>query len=413
VAKHTRHRARRSTAAALVVALGWPTTGLAATGPAADAEPAAGARPETGAEEPEPSAEATRTEPSAEGLGPLYVHPEQAARHWQEGVRLYNNGRYAEAAEEFERSYAAVPAAAALYSAALSYERAGKPVEAVRALERYLALTDCADLPEEERTVECTAQRAEAKQLRAEQRGLVGELVLTLGEGVKLREVRVAGRTVPLVDFPLLLPPGTVDVEVFGLRPEDRRSRPASITAGEVTTLYVAPFESESAVVPRPEVEPPDDGIDEARLARRRRQLRVTFWTGVGLTAASAAAMAVTGSLALYHHRRFEAEFCGPLCVMRDENGDPVLDENGAPIPLGSSESDLYPHDHEAELARYRPVTNALLGVTLGLAVGTALLGTFAFRKRAPADASGGQARVRARARAQVRLGGSGLVVRW
>jgi hypothetical protein len=388
----------------LVVALAWPTAGLAA--PERDAEPPAAAERPAEEDEPEAGAEEPARKPKRTP-DKLYVYPEQAAQHWQEGERFYNGGRYAEAAIEFERSYAAAPASAALYGAALSYERAGKPVDAVRTLERYLALTDCADLPPDDRTYECTTQRADAKQALAEQRRLVGELVLTLGEGVKLREVKVAGHTVPLDDFPLLLPPGTVDVEVFGLGPEERRSRPASITAGEVTTLYVAPFETK--VVPRPIEEPSEVRVDEARLAQRRRRLRVAFWTGVGLTTASAAALTVTGSLALYHHRRYEAEFCGPLCVERDENGEPVLDEHGRPIPLGSAGQSLYPADHEAALARHRPIANAMLGATLFLAVGTALVGTFAFRRQAPSNASRGQARLQP----QVRVGGTGLVVRW
>src|SRR5690606_24458285 len=134
------------------------------------------------------------------------------------------------------------------------------------------------------------------EQALAEQRRRVGALVLDLGEGVELREVRVAGRTVPLDDFPLLLLPGTVDVEVFGMGPDERRSRPAYITGGETYELYVAPFDS--GRVPPPEVRPElDDPVDALRQARRQRQLRTAFWAGTGLTASAGIALAVVGGI--------------------------------------------------------------------------------------------------------------------
>src|SRR5690606_19463040 len=118
-----------------------PSTGAEAqpsTG--AEAEPSTGAEAEPSTDEPaQPKVGLTPEELAQRQLDRRY---EQADIHWLEGQRLYNNGRYAEAAVEFERSYVAVPAAATLYGMALSYERAGKPVEAVRALERYLALPD-------------------------------------------------------------------------------------------------------------------------------------------------------------------------------------------------------------------------------------------------------------------------------
>lgn len=338
----------------------------------------------------------------------LDVLSEQATLHWQEGKLLYEKGRYAEAAAEFERSYAAVAAAETLYGVALSYERAGKAVEAVRALQRYLALPDCSDDPGTTSLV-CTKSRPAAEQALAEQRRWVGELVLSLGDGVELRMVKVDGRPVPLDDFPLVLAPGMVDVEVFGGRPSERRSRSATITGGEVTTFYVAPFEAEPGrgTVPRPAVPGPvDDAFERASQQRRQRQLETALWVGVGLTGSTATAMAITGSIALHHKRRFEAELCETPCTR--------LDADGNPVPKGGPDEDLYPHDHEAKLVRYRAVTNALVGVTVGLGVATALVGSFVLRgrihERARAHERGAPARA---GRPRVRLGGSGLLVRW
>ncbi|MCA9650291.1 MAG: hypothetical protein KC501_10305, partial [Myxococcales bacterium] len=314
-----------------------------------------------------------------------------ARQHYDQGSVLWNQGRYAEAATEYELSYAAVPSAIALYSSALSYERAGKAVEAVRALRRYLELPDCESLPAEERSITCTERRAEAQELLSDQMRLVGELRLDLAEGVLLSEVRVAGRTVPLDDFPLLLRPGPVDVELFGVEPDQRRNRVAYITAGEQFPLYVAPFVTD--VSPPLVTDPgPDREAERQRAERRRRILRTSLWVGTGLTAASAVALTVMGSLTLYERRKFAEEKCAPMCT--DEQGN----------PLGTADDPLFPFERQERFETYQLTTNVLIGVTAGLGVATALVGVFAFRKRGP-DQS--------RAPARVGVRGPGLVVRW
>jgi hypothetical protein len=397
----TRRWARRATAALLNAAVAWPSTASAASPAAPEAEAPEVEAPPTETEAPPTEAAPTEaeakdapepSEPTPRVLAPSDPRPDEAARHWQAGRALYDKGSYAEAAAEFELSYAAVPFAATLYSVGVSYERAGKPVEAVRAFRRYLELPDCPDAPPEEPKAFCTAQRSEAEQALEELRPRVGELAIELGEGVKLSQVKVAGRTVPLDDFPLVLLPGTIDVEVFGLRPNERRTRSVTIVGGEPQTFYVAPFEEPSVVVPPPRPTPEverDDERDDPRLERRRRGLRTTFWVGTGLTAGSAVAMAVMGGLTLYHRKQFRQDLCGEVC--EDPDAPP------------------YPEDHELAFERYQPITNALVGVTVGLSVATALVGTFAFRKRPDA----GKAGTRARTRPSVRMGASGLVVRW
>ncbi len=400
----------------LIVALGWPTLGW----PTLASATSRGA-PEDEVAEPEAESEPpadgeTKAEPPAEGETKAEPAPtvertpeqrrkdlllERALEHWSEGERLYQRGSYPEAALEFESSFAAWPAAVTLYSMGLSYERAGKPVEAVRALERYLAMPDCKARPELREELACgeTEQRADAEKLLVELRRRVGELVLSLGEGVRLREVRVAGRVVPLQDFPLVLVPSTVDVEVFGFEPDERRIRPVTIAGGETTTFYVAPFEPEVATPPggKPTMDAEED--DARRVEQRRRRLRGVFWGGTGLTVASAAATAAIGGLTIYHQRRFDTKHC--------RNDEPDCEPSDHP----------YPFDHEDQFLRYKPIANALLGVTVGLAVTTALVGSFAFRKPArgrPGEAEpGARGGARSSVRPTVGWGGSGLVVRW
>lgn len=382
---------RRPAAALLIATLGWPSTGVAAP-----AEP--GGVPDDAPDDAE-EADAKAPAPAdgrAADKGPIQSmadwRKEKAAEHWLEGERLFQLNRYAEAAAELERSYAAVPAAATLYSVALSYARAGKPVEAMRALERYLTLPGCEGVPLEERSFVCTEQRAEAEELVSELRLRVGTLSLELAEGMRVREVRVAGRVIPLDDFPLVLLPGTFDVEVLGLGPEEHRTRTVYITGGEATTFYVPPFEPATVPTVGPRTDEPPM-IDELALERRRFALKIAFGVGAGLTAVSGSALAVMGGLTFHHQRRFDAELCE----------DPCPPDANKPFPA----------DHEAKFERYKPITNALVGVTVGLAVATALLGTFAFRKTARERAGDGKTAVRARVRSHVGLGASGLVVRW
>jgi hypothetical protein len=392
----------------LVVALGWPLCGRAMVPEPEPTEPEL-TEPEPELTEPEPAVTAEPTEP-------LPLTPEQRAeqehlfnrneakRHYNEAKRLFNAERYPEAAVEFDRAYATVPIGAALYNMALSHERAGKAVEAVEALRRYLALPDCSTRPPEDRTVGCAAQLDQARGALQELWRRVGELTLEVADGVALREVRVAGRTVPPDDFPLLMLPGTVDVELFGMGPEDRRTRPAYITAGEVYTVYVAPFATDT--IPKPVGPDNDVEVDRLRRDRQQRALKTSFWLGTGLTAASGVALAVMGGLTRYHQQRYVIEKCPADCFEQTENGDPILDDQGQYIPLDIG----YPLDHKAYVERYRPITNALVGVTLGLAVSTTLVGAFAFRKR---NGERTLEPVPGRAQVRVRMGAPGLIVRW
>lgn len=63
---------------------------------------------------------------------------ERARDHMERGQELYVQGRYVEAAEEFEAAYAAQPFSAFLYNEAVAYERHGDPNRAAGLFERYL-----------------------------------------------------------------------------------------------------------------------------------------------------------------------------------------------------------------------------------------------------------------------------------
>lgn len=313
------------------------------------------------------------------------VRVEEATHHYVEGQALFDRGQYLEAAAEFERSYAAIPAAATLEAIALSYERAGKTIQAIRAYARYLALPDC-DRPGAD-PLACAQpdKREEAVSSLEKLRRFVGELHLDIAPGVELREVRVGGRVVPLEDFPVLLMPGPIDVELYGKEPDDQRVRVPRIAPGEQYRLSVEPFGSP----PSPRVDPgdeprssdPDPVRDPARDLRRQQILRGLFWTGLGVTLAAGASTGALGGLMLREKAKFE-DRCTGNCVGQGES-----------YPFGADERF---HD-------LRTATNAMIGVTAALGVTTAVLGIFAFSR---GDAGSPQ-------RASVRLTGTGLTVHW
>ena len=93
------------------------------------ATPAIGWAQASGESEDEEGAAAMRTE----GLD-----DEQARSRFRVGQALYMEGRFLEAAEEFENSYRLSGRRSLLYNAYLSYRDAGQLAEAVRTLELYL-----------------------------------------------------------------------------------------------------------------------------------------------------------------------------------------------------------------------------------------------------------------------------------
>jgi hypothetical protein len=94
--------------------------------------------------------------------------------------------------------------------------------------------------------------------------------------------------------------------------------------------------------------------------------------------------------------RRHDTLRCDNPCQAKHpETGEPLFDK-GNPVPADTG----YPTEYREQYQQYLPITNALVGVTVGLGVATALVGTFAFRKRN-------------REHARVRLQGAGLAVRW
>jgi hypothetical protein len=289
----------------------------------------------------------------------------------------YNRGAYALAAIEFEQAFAAFPAEAALKNVVLSHERAGDDVAAAIAARRYLALPSCEGLEDDDAF--CGSHRDEIAPMLEELMRRVVELRLEVAAGVPLREIRINGRVTPRDDFPVLVAPGRVDVELEGSVAGQRRQRVIEVRAGETQTIVVETFDAPT--VPRDrDREPVPNGTPRSR----GKWLRPAFWTGVATTSASLVAVATLGGLTLAAGK----------------------DYRPAPEP-GEPKVDRYPHDEEDRFHRTQRLTNVMIGVTAGLAMLTVVIGAVAFTRPRNAGTS------RASTRAQWLFHGSGVVVRY
>lgn len=325
------------------------------------AEPAA-----SDAAEDEQPDEETRSPTASTQDGPGDADPmldsliEEATRHFTEGRRLFLQGEYDDAAAEFERSYAAIRSGETLRNVVLSHSQAGDPIAAVRAARRYLELAPCGQKGADPLDCAKPVTREEIELTLERQLRKVGELRLVVEPGVEIREVRVSGRVVPIEDFPIVLDPGEIDVEVFGLDADERQFSIVRLRAGKQSSLYVPPFDQPAEEDPRtrlPDPDPRERLAELERLERRKRALRTSFWAGLGFTVAAGASVGILGGLTVQAKNDFES------------GQDDTEDMMGPPESTANRFYNL------------RNATNAMVAVTAVVGMTTVVLGLFAFTR--------------------------------
>jgi hypothetical protein len=365
-------------ALACAVALGLPARVGAWAITAEPAEATAAADPPTTAPDLTPIADGARSEDKV---------VEQFDQHWNEGRRLFGRKEFGRAAVEFERAYAAVPHADALYNVVVSYAEDGDEVAAASAAQRYIALDPCGD---EADPIRCASRRDEVITTYTDLRGRIVELSLDVSAGVTLREIRINGRIVAAKSFPIFVEPGTVEIELVGGEPGQRAVREPKLRPGEQYIIRAMPFR---AVVEGGGPRDANGPVTPLPKQRNTKALKGAFYGGVGLTAASAAAMAVMAVLTLRTKRQYEREV-GSLC--EDDDDDPDMLQQCGDHPLALKKRN----------GQYQVATNALIGVTAGVAMITAIVGVFAFSKT-----RGRSANQRASTRVRLRPSGAGLTL--
>jgi hypothetical protein len=307
--------------------------------------------------------------------------PTSAVEWYARGIELAQADDYVGAAEAFLRSHELKPTPEALFNAALAYETAGRSLEAITTYRRYLAEPQ-AD-PEQQARAEASVEL------------LLREVAVIKGLRFDTErtpvEITIAGEPHELDEFPLALTPGEIEVEVVDAQGVRGRETYA-LAAGEALVLDVRALwpepEPEPEVVPEPEVEPEPARADP-RVVKRAKALRISTWTGIGLTGVGLIGIGIAGGLWGDYHRREAALLCpvGEGCEMDHSADRPMWIERMNSARLAS---------------------NVAIGVTAAVAVTTLAIGILAIRATRQAK-RGGQVKSATHPSGRVRVSGLGF----
>ena len=335
-----------------------PGRGQAASESPPDVVPVAEARPEV---------EETTQDTAAPVLSPDLA--EAAKRHFLRAQELLEEERYSDAAREFARSHEAVPTAVALYNMALAHERASEAVQAIRSYQTYLQRDDVVE-----------SRRKEVEDAIERLRDQVAEFSLATPADVELREVRVNGDPVEVDDFPLIVMPGSVRIELVSARDGQVHVRDYEVEAGQRITVDLALFAPPITALPE------SSSVAVPLLESNGRAIPShLFWAGVAATATGGLSIVTLGLLAQREARRFGDKLCPEVC------SDGLRDDHP------------YPTVHRKRALALQTATNVMVGVTAGLALATLVSGSLALamRRRAPTS------------RARIRASAGGLAMSW
>lgn len=334
--------------------------------------------------ESQPAAVPRVTEPAtaqAEG-DPLSPLAQEAKDAYLAGAGHYNRRDFDAAITSFERSFAISPYGSTLHNLVISYKAAGRYIEALETAERYLGLPLCSESSDP--LCGEPDYRVRVSDAMVKLKSKVGVLEVSVDVGVDLRGIELGGHLLPLDRFPKYLEPGLIEIRIRGQLPGEIRKRSIRIEAGQRTALLVSSFDA-PVMLP---IEPRDEDLrPRVDPELRRQRVRTTFYAGLGVTGASAIIAGVLGGLVIQANRKYDER-----CIGTEQEC------------IGSK----YPFAAARRFNALKPATNAMIGVTAGLAIATTVVALFAFSKP-PKTRS--RARTSQASKLRARVGASGLLV--
>jgi tetratricopeptide (TPR) repeat protein len=226
-----------------------------------------------------------------------------------EGNSKLDQGLYVDALAAFEAAYAAFPSPRLHFNIAQTLHELGRPLEALRHYEQFLA-----GVPQDEMPAQWTLASERIFQLQ----GRISTLALqcsAAGAAVSI-DGSPAGVT-PLPEAVRLLPGRhLVLIDKAG---HERRVIELDLTAGATHTERVELLTSEAALAQRQEFQRAEAARQTAELRlrqeqaaatrareRRRRNLRTGAWVALGVSGAALATAATTGALAWRENAKVE-----------------------------------------------------------------------------------------------------------
>jgi tetratricopeptide (TPR) repeat protein len=222
---------------------------------------------------------------------------EEAKVHFTEGEKLFDQGRYAEAAREFDAAYKLAPHPQVLYNIATCYEESGDIPAAVVAYRRYVA--------EAEDTGEVTS----IKQKLAEMEKLIGEV--RIGCALSPCQVRVDGEDRGSAPLSAVLSPGSHELEaVYNGHVVEKSEVEVEMGQKDSVTMALDVDPADYADIVRREAAPEKTEEERIETAAPEEDEGVTlgagFWIASGVAVAAGATTAVFGALTLKDEEDFE-----------------------------------------------------------------------------------------------------------
>jgi hypothetical protein len=281
-----------------------------------------------------------------ERVAPTPEQIQAAAEAFDRGRDAYKDGRFAEAAEQFERADSNAPSATALELAIKARDKAGDldraATLALLAVELYAS-----DVQSEESGL---GKVAPALLERARQE--LYELDVQCSEPCQLVDGKKLVHGEPVLQRAIFLAPGQHDLIAGfgGGRTQSKSVTATSGASGELT--FEAPPVVAAAAEPEPVAEPNPEDAAPAETEGTGGWSPTVFFVGVGLTVASGGVTVWSGI---------------------DTKNNPGPERVKNECAAGDTECSLY-KEGRSKQAR----TNVLIGVTSGLALATGLMGAFA-----------------------------------
>lgn len=226
-----------------------------------------------------------------------------------EGNRKLDQGLYLEALSAFEQAYGAFPSPRLHFNIAQTLHELGRPLEALRHYEDFLAGVKEDEMP---------SQWKLANERIFELQSKISPLTIQCNvAGATVSIDGVASGTTPIAAAVRLLPGR--HIVLIDKPGYERRVVELELDPGDPHTERVELLTSEAALAQRQEFQRAEAARKEAELrlrqeqtsserdtARRRATLRTSAWISLGVAAAALATSAITGTLAWREHGKVE-----------------------------------------------------------------------------------------------------------